>query len=65
MSIETIADRVTMLADGRVVAQGRLADVRTLDEPVVRAFFDRLGGVAYGDRASLLARLSTEERSCT
>jgi phospholipid/cholesterol/gamma-HCH transport system ATP-binding protein len=63
MSIETIADRVTMLAGGRVVAQGRLADVRALDEPVVRAFFDRLGDVAYGDRASLLARLSIEERS--
>ncbi len=60
-SIETIADRVTMLAAGKVVAAGPLDDVRRRDHPVVRAFFDRVGDVAYGERRSVLARLTGEE----
>jgi phospholipid/cholesterol/gamma-HCH transport system ATP-binding protein len=61
-SIETIADRVTMLAAGKVVAAGPLDEIRKRDHPVVRAFFDRVGDVAYGERQSVLARLSGEER---
>jgi len=40
-SIQTIADRVTMLEKGKVVAQGPLAEVQAMDHPMVRAFFDR------------------------
>jgi phospholipid/cholesterol/gamma-HCH transport system ATP-binding protein len=42
-SIEIIADRVTMLDKGKVIAQGPLAEVRRSPHPVVRAFFDRKG----------------------
>lgn len=42
-SIETIADRVTMLDKGCVVADGPLEAVRRMPHPVVRAFFDRRG----------------------
>jgi phospholipid/cholesterol/gamma-HCH transport system ATP-binding protein len=57
-SIRAIANRVTMLAGGKVVASGTLAEVEALDLPVVRAFFDRVGDVAYGERASILAQLN-------
>jgi phospholipid/cholesterol/gamma-HCH transport system ATP-binding protein len=59
-SIETIADRVTMLAAGKVVGAGPLDEIRAMDHPVVRAFFDRVGDVAYGERQSVLARLREE-----
>jgi len=62
-SIETIADRVTMLAAGKVVAAGQLDEIRRQDHPVVRAFFDRVGDVAYGERQSVLVRLTGEERA--
>jgi phospholipid/cholesterol/gamma-HCH transport system ATP-binding protein len=61
-SIRTIADRITMLAGGHVVADGTLEQVQNADQPVVRAFFDRVGSVAYGERQSLFASLSGEER---
>lgn len=41
-SIETISDSVTLLAGGRVVAEGPLAEVREVDHPEVRAFFGRI-----------------------
>ncbi len=40
-SIRAIADTVTMLADGRVCAQGPLAEAEQVDHPFVRAFFGR------------------------
>ncbi|OGQ90259.1 MAG: hypothetical protein A2289_20170 [Deltaproteobacteria bacterium RIFOXYA12_FULL_58_15] len=61
-SIETIADQVTMLGKGEVLAAGKLAEVRALEVPEVRAFFDRVGDVAYGERASILRKLTEKER---
>lgn len=40
-SIKTIADTVTMLGDGKVIADGPLNRVMESENPVVRAFFDR------------------------
>ena len=40
-SIQVIADQAIMLHAGKVIAAGPLAQVRALDDPQVRAFFDR------------------------
>jgi len=40
-SINTIADRAVMLADGKLIASGTLAEVRADDDPRVQAFFRR------------------------
>jgi phospholipid/cholesterol/gamma-HCH transport system ATP-binding protein len=40
-SIETIADEVLMLGDGKVIAEGPLQTVHHLNNPTVRAFFGR------------------------
>jgi phospholipid/cholesterol/gamma-HCH transport system ATP-binding protein len=40
-SIQMIADRAVMLHAGKVIAAGTLAEVRDMDHPQVRAFFDR------------------------
>lgn len=40
-SIQMIADQAVMLHAGKVIASGPLAEVRALDHPHVRAFFDR------------------------
>jgi len=40
-SIQMIADQAIMLHAGKVIASGPLAEVRTMDHPQVRAFFDR------------------------
>jgi len=40
-SINTIADRAVMLADGKVVVSGTLAEVRASPDPLVQAFFRR------------------------
>lgn len=40
-SINSIADRVIMLDHGKIVAHGRLDDVKRSDIPVVRNFFNR------------------------
>jgi phospholipid/cholesterol/gamma-HCH transport system ATP-binding protein len=42
-SIKTIADRVTMLDKGKVIARGTLDEVRGSSHPMVRSFFDREG----------------------
>ncbi|MCB9654229.1 MAG: ATP-binding cassette domain-containing protein [Deltaproteobacteria bacterium] len=41
-SIDTIADKVTMLGRGQLIADGSLAEVKASDHPAVRAFFDRV-----------------------
>lgn len=58
-SIELIADRVTMLDKGLVVADGSLEEVRAMDLPLVRRFFDRVADEDGGERASVLDALST------
>jgi phospholipid/cholesterol/gamma-HCH transport system ATP-binding protein len=40
-SIQMIADQAIMIHAGKVIASGPLAEVRALDHPQVRAFFDR------------------------
>lgn len=40
-SIQMIADQAVMLHAGKVIAAGPLAEVQALDQPQVRAFFDR------------------------
>ena len=40
-SIQMIADQAVMLHAGKVIASGPLAEVRAMDHPQVRAFFDR------------------------
>ena len=42
VSIERIADKVLMLADGKVVADGTLADVKRAETPEVKSFFGRV-----------------------
>ncbi len=56
-SIDKIADDVTMLGKGNVVASGPLADVRQYDVPQIRAFFDRIAGKAAGGGESVLHAL--------
>lgn len=59
-SIEAIADRVTMLDQGKVIATGTLDEVRQTDHAMVRSFFERRGEKAYGERTSVLAALQGE-----
>jgi phospholipid/cholesterol/gamma-HCH transport system ATP-binding protein len=40
-SIDRVADRVTMLDKGKVIATGGLDEVKRMDHPLVRSFFDR------------------------
>ncbi len=40
-SIDTIADRAVMLAEGRMIASGTLAEVHGSTDPRVQAFFER------------------------
>ncbi len=40
-SINTIADRAVMLADGKLIAAGTLAEMRASPDERVRAFFRR------------------------
>ncbi|MEZ0311304.1 MAG: ABC transporter ATP-binding protein [Myxococcota bacterium] len=56
-SIDKIADDVTMLGKGNVVASGPLADVRQYDVPVIRAFFDRIAGKSAGGGETVLQAL--------
>jgi phospholipid/cholesterol/gamma-HCH transport system ATP-binding protein len=61
-SIETIADQITMIDKGQVIAEGPLAQVkREATHPMVRSFFDRVGEVEQ-ERTSVLDALVTEAR---
>jgi phospholipid/cholesterol/gamma-HCH transport system ATP-binding protein len=61
-SIEAIADRVTMLDKGLVIASGPLQEVKKKDHPMVRAFFDRTSE-AESKGTSVLDALSKEGRT--
>ena len=56
-SIDAIADRVSMLAGGQVLAEGTLEEVRASANPEIRAFFDRVGRAGVEGRSSVLASL--------
>ena len=56
-SVETIADRVTMLDQGKVLVDGPLDEARQLDHPWVRSFFDRVGKSADALRGSVFDAL--------
>ena len=57
-SVETIADRVTMLDQGQVLVDGTLAEARQVDHPWVKSFFDRVGRPADAHGASVFDALS-------
>lgn len=57
-SIEIIADSVTMLSAGRVLASGPLERVRQSSHPELRAFFDRTAKTADQRQPSVLAALA-------
>ncbi|RMF59078.1 MAG: ABC transporter ATP-binding protein [Calditrichaeota bacterium] len=40
-SVEIIADRVAMMHDGKILAVGTLEELKALDNPVIRQFFNR------------------------
>jgi phospholipid/cholesterol/gamma-HCH transport system ATP-binding protein len=42
MSIERIADKALMLAAGKVIADGTLAEVKRGQDPEIHAFFGRI-----------------------
>ena len=53
-SIDTIADNITMLSAGKVVADGPIAEVKAVDHPEVRAFFGRVAaGSIRGEHSAL------------
>lgn len=56
-SIRSIADSITMLARGRVLAQGPATQVMASHAPEVRAFFDRHGTAAEKAGSSVLSAL--------
>jgi phospholipid/cholesterol/gamma-HCH transport system ATP-binding protein len=53
-SIERIADKVLFLSQGKVLADGTLAEVRASDQPEIRAFFGRLAAGEMRGRATAL-----------
>ncbi len=61
-SIETIADRVTMLSQGYVLCSGTLDEVRAMDHPEVRAFFDRHATSDAERTGSVLSALRQGDR---
>lgn len=64
-SVETIADRVTMIHEGQVLEDGPFVEVRRSAHPRVRAFFRREGDVSETQRISVRARLQRRARACS
>lgn len=62
MSIERIADRALMLAAGKVVADGTLAEVKRSGHPEVGAFFQRIAAGEVRGAASALDALRGASR---
>lgn len=61
-SIESIADCVTMLGRGKVLADGPFEEVRRMEHPIVRAFFDRKGDDAAEQPQTVLSAMNTGVR---
>ena len=59
-SIDAIADRVSMLAGGQIIAQGSLREVKAMAHPELRAFFDRVGHPSVAGKSSVLAALEDQ-----
>nr|AUN36983.1 methionine ABC transporter ATP-binding protein [uncultured bacterium] len=57
-SVKLIADRVCMLQEGRVVGMGSLEELRALDCPFVKQFFDRRPDDSSGDATSFVRSLT-------
>ena len=62
-SVETIADRVTMLDQGKVLVDGTLDEARHIDHPWVRSFFERVGKSADATRRSVFDAVVAGARS--
>jgi len=62
MSIERIAERAIMLAKGKVIADGTLAEVKATDQPEIHAFFRRTAAGEMGGPASALEVLRGASR---
>lgn len=58
-SVKTIADQVTMLDKGLVIAEGTLEEVMATPHPMVRSFFEREGEGAAQQRSVLEAFSTT------
>ncbi|HET6344576.1 MAG TPA: ATP-binding cassette domain-containing protein [Myxococcota bacterium] len=56
-SIHAIADRVLMLARGKVIADGPLEEVQSMRNETVRTFFDRVAQARGGEQPSVLEAL--------
>lgn len=59
-SVETISDKVTMLYQGEVLADGSLDEVKRTDHPMVRAFFERHEEAEVAGHSSLWQALGEE-----
>jgi phospholipid/cholesterol/gamma-HCH transport system ATP-binding protein len=53
-----VADRVAVLADGRVQAAGSMSELSRLDHPAVRALFDGPRGRAARQQRAAVAQVS-------
>ena len=62
-SINAIADRCLMLARGQVIADAPLQEVQQMQDPVIRAFFDRVGNTGKLQRATVLDALGAKGTS--
>jgi phospholipid/cholesterol/gamma-HCH transport system ATP-binding protein len=62
MSIQRIADRVTMLSGGKVIGDGTLDEVKASDHPEINAFFRRTAAGEMRGSASALEALRGASR---
>jgi phospholipid/cholesterol/gamma-HCH transport system ATP-binding protein len=59
-SIDAIADQVTMIDKGAVIAEGPLQTVKKMNHPMVRSFFDR-AGEDVASKTSVLEALNAKQ----
>ena len=62
-SIETIADRMVMVARGNIVFDGSFSEARECNEPDVRDFLSRRAGLSDSAGRSMLERFSRQPTS--
>ena len=62
-SIQAIADRVIMLAQGQVIADGPLDAVQQMKNPIVRTFFDRVANAQDLNKPSVFQALGLRDPS--